>query len=138
MQWLSADSLGSPQNVSGLGKAFQIPIFIISLCLIQVYTNCFALHWTITKYITPSIACLYNRWDLMVIFSLPEGYKGNIIIPFHVFLFYSLLHCHAKVQILYTVVCKKDIEFVVNTCTCTDVFTILTSKNQSGGIYIWV
>ena len=43
----------------------------------------------------------------MVIFSLPEGYKGNIIIPFHVFLFYSLLHCHAKVQILYTVVCKK-------------------------------
>ena len=45
--------------------------------------------------------------------------------------------CYAKVQILYTVVCKKDIEFVVNTCTCTDVFTILTSKNQSGGIYIY-
>ena len=73
----------------------------------------------------------------MVIFSLPEGYKGNIIIPFHVFLFYSLLHCHDKVQILYTVVCKKT-EFAVNTCTCTDVFTILTSKNQSGGIYIYM
>ena len=27
------------------------------------------------------------------------------------------------------------VEVTVNTCTCTDVFTIITTKDQSGGIY---
>ena len=29
----------------------------------------------------------------------------------------------------------NNIEVTVNTCTCTDVFTIITTKDQSGGIY---
>ena len=29
----------------------------------------------------------------------------------------------------------NKIEVTVNTCTCTDVFTIITTKGQSGGIY---
>ena len=29
----------------------------------------------------------------------------------------------------------NNIEVTVNTCTCTDVFTIITTKGQSGGIY---
>ena len=28
----------------------------------------------------------------------------------------------------------SNIEVTVNTCTCTDVFTIITTKDQSGGI----
>ena len=29
----------------------------------------------------------------------------------------------------------NNVEVAVNTCTCTDVFTIITTKDQSGGIY---
>ena len=29
----------------------------------------------------------------------------------------------------------NNIEVTVNTCTCTDVFTIITTKDQSDGIY---
>ena len=29
----------------------------------------------------------------------------------------------------------NSIEVTVNTCTCIDVFTIITTKDQSGGIY---
>ena len=29
----------------------------------------------------------------------------------------------------------NNIEVTVNTCTCTDVFTIIPTKDQSGGIY---
>ena len=29
----------------------------------------------------------------------------------------------------------NNIEVTVNTCTCKDVFTIVTTKDQSGGIY---
>ena len=29
----------------------------------------------------------------------------------------------------------NNIEVTVNTCTCTDVFTIITTKDQSGRIY---
>ena len=46
------------------------------------------------------------------------------------FLVYNLLHCYTIVQILHTV---NNVE--VNTCTCTDVFTVLATKDQSGGIY---
>ena len=35
----------------------------------------------------------------------------------------------------YTELCVKNVEVTVNTCTCTDVFTIITTKDQSGGIY---
>ena len=41
---------------------------------------------------------------------------------------YSLLHCH----ILHAV---NNVEVTVNTCTCTGVFTLITTKDQSGGIY---
>ena len=46
------------------------------------------------------------------------------------FLVYNLLHCYTIVQILHTV---NNVE--VNTCTCTDVLTVVTTKDQSGGIY---
>ena len=48
------------------------------------------------------------------------------------FWFYSLLHCHNVIQILHTV---NNVEVTVNTCTCTDVFTVITTKDQSGRIY---
>ena len=48
--------------------------------------------------------------------------------PLHVFLAYSLLHCQTIVQILHTV---NNIEVTINTCTCTDVFTV---KNNKGPI----
>ena len=32
-------------------------------------------------------------------------------------------------------VAVNNIEITVNTCTCTDVFTVMTTKDQSGGIY---
>ena len=35
----------------------------------------------------------------------------------------------------YIQLCVNNIEVTVNTCTCTDVFTIMTTKDQSGGIY---
>ena len=52
------------------------------------------------------------------------------------YLVYSLLHCQTIVQILHRfTVTVNNIEVTVNTCTCTDVFTIITTKDQSGGIY---
>ena len=72
-----------------------------------------------------------------MIISLPEGYQGKLwlIIPPHVFLVYSLLHCQTIVQILHHfTVTVNNIQVTVNTCTCTDVFTV-TTKDQSGGIY---
>ena len=47
------------------------------------------------------------------------------------FLDYSLLQCQTRVQ----TVTVNNIEVTVNTCTCTDVFIIITTKNQSGGMY---
>ena len=35
----------------------------------------------------------------------------------------------------YFTVTVNNIEVTVNTCTCTDVFTMITTKDQSGGIY---
>ena len=29
----------------------------------------------------------------------------------------------------------NNIEVTINTCTCKDVFTVITTKDQSGGIY---
>ena len=75
-----------------------------------------------------------------MIISLPEGYKGNYSsqFPLHVLLIYSLLHYQTIVQILHHfhfTVTVTSAEVTVNTCTCTDVFAIITTKNQSGGIY---
>ena len=56
----------------------------------------------------------------------------------HVFLVYSLLHCQTIVQILHHfTVTVNNIEVTGNICTCTDVFTIITTKDQSGGIYMY-
>ena len=35
----------------------------------------------------------------------------------------------------YTQLCVNHVEVTVNTCTCTDVFTVITTKDQSGGMY---
>ena len=34
-----------------------------------------------------------------------------------------------------TQLCVNNIEVTVNTCTCTDVLTVITTRDQSGGIY---
>ena len=34
----------------------------------------------------------------------------------------------------YTQLCVNNVEITVNTCTCTDVFTVITTKDQSGWI----
>ena len=68
----------------------------------------------------------------------PQGYKGNYDykFPLHVFLVYSVLHCQTIVQILHHFsVTVNNIEVTINTCTCKDVFTVITTKDQSGGIY---
>ena len=49
----------------------------------------------------------------------------------HVFLVYSGLHCHTIV--IHQQLCVNNIEVTVNTCTCTDVFTVIT--NQVGYVY---
>ena len=46
---------------------------------------------------------------------------------------YSLLHYHTIVH--HFTVTVNNIEVTVNTCTCTDMFTVITTKDQSGGIY---
>ena len=46
---------------------------------------------------------------------------------------YCLLHCQTIVQSLHTV---NNVEVTVNTCTCTNVFTVITTKDQSGGITV--
>ena len=52
------------------------------------------------------------------------------------FLVYSLLQCQTIVWILHHfTVTVNNIEVTVSTCTCTDVFIIITTKNQSGGMY---
>ena len=43
---------------------------------------------------------------------------------------YSTLHCHTIVQILFV-----NTEVTVNTCTCTDLFAVITTKDQSDGVY---
>ena len=55
--------------------------------------------------------------------------------PLHVFLAYSPLHCYTIVQLLY-MLCVNNIEITVKTYICTDVFTVITTKDQSGGISI--
>ena len=63
--------------------------------------------------------------------SIPEGYKGKYGSQFSLHVFFGL-QCHTIVQILYTVVCKQC---RVIYCKCTDVFTVITTNDQSGGIY---
>ena len=58
------------------------------------------------------------------------------IIPSPCIFSYSLLHCQTIVQILHHLtVAVNSIEVTVNICSCTDVFTIITTKDKSGGIY---
>ena len=54
--------------------------------------------------------------------------------PLHIFLAYSTLHCYTIYR-FYTQLCVNNVEVTVNTCTCTDLFTVITTKDQSGGIY---
>ena len=48
---------------------------------------------------------------------------------------YDLIHCQTIVQILHHFAAINNIEVTINTCTCKDVFTVITTKDQSGGIY---
>ena len=73
-------------------------------------------------------------------FPFPEGYKKIIIIRTWLIINYFLsmylqftIHCYTIKQI-YTQLCVNNIEVTVNTCTGTDVFTVITIKDQSGGI----
>ena len=72
----------------------------------------------------------------------PCGLQGKYF-PLHVVLVYSLLHCQTVVQILHHfTVTVNDVEVTVNTCTCTDMFTIITIKDQSDGqvargLWLW-
>ena len=71
------------------------------------------------------------------IFPPKETQKKNMahIFSFHVILVYSSLHLpYYSTNILHIVVCN-NIEVTANTCTCTDVFTVITTKDESGGIY---
>ena len=34
----------------------------------------------------------------------------------------------------YIKLCVNNIEVTVNTCTCTDVFTVLATRDESGGM----
>ena len=64
-----------------------------------------------------------------MIISHPEGYKGN----------YGPSPCLQSTTLsdystdFTSFYCDSKVN--VNTCTCTDVFTIITTKDQSGGIY---
>ena len=43
-------------------------------------------------------------------------------------------HCQTIVTDFTSFYCDSKIEVTVNTCTCTDMFTVITTKDQSGGI----
>ena len=60
-----------------------------------------------------------------MVFSFPEGFETWLIT------YIFSLHCRT----FYLQLCINNIEVTVNTCTCTELFTIITTKNQSGGVY---
>ena len=46
------------------------------------------------------------------------------------------MHCHTLLYSFYILwLYVNFVEVTVNTCTCTDLFTVITTKDQSGGIY---
>ena len=49
----------------------------------------------------------------------------------NIVLYIDILH----VEIFYTQLCVNIIAFTVNTCRFTNVFTVITTKDESGGIY---
>ena len=64
------------------------------------------------------------------------------------FLVYSTLYCLASSQFFErawkrgyiipyysTELCVNNVQVAVNTCTCTGVFTVITTKDQPSGIY---
>ena len=62
---------------------------------------------------------------------------NSLSMYFYKTIVYSLLHCQTIVQILHHfAVTVNNIEVTVNICTCKDVFTIITTKDQSDGIYM--
>ena len=77
--------------------------------------------WTLTVIICP-LKATREIWLIIpspCIFSLQSTTLSDYIV--------QILH-HFSVTV-------NNIEVTVNTCTCTDVFTIITTKDQSGGIY---
>ena len=65
--------------------------------------------------------CHYHKWA-----EFTANYALSMLV-------YTTLHCHTIVQLLYS--CVNSIDVTVNICTCTDVFTITTTKDPSGGIH---
>ena len=107
--------------------------------LYNTHTSLFADQNSFTKNISHLVIsylvqfCLYNRWSLTVIFFLTEGYKESNSLYIY---FQFTVHYTAILQYtFYTQLCVNNIEVTVNTCTCTDVFTVITIKDQSGGVY---
>ena len=89
--------------------------------------------------------CLY-KWGLAVPWGLYKRNYGSWF-PFYVVLvtvhYTTILKCRFYTQLcvnnievtVNTCACACTIVFTVNTCTCIEVFTIITAKDQSGGIY---
>ena len=48
---------------------------------------------------------------------------------------YNSLYMYFYITIHYTQLCVNNVEVTVRICTCTDVFTVITTKNQSGERY---
>ena len=72
-----------------------------------------------------------------MIFLLSECYKENVTDNFLSMYFqFTVLYIAILKYRFYIELCENNVEVTVNTCTCTDVFTITTTKDQSGGIYI--
>ena len=66
----------------------------------------------------------------------PWGLQGKLWLIFPSPCVFSLQSTTFIVQNLHHfTVTVNNIEVTVNTCTCTDVLTVITTKDQSGGIY---
>ena len=61
-------------------------------------------------------------WGVLVVVESLMGSNGGVMIKSVLYKFHKQL-------------CVNNIKVTVNTCTCTNVFTVITTKDQSGGIY---
>ena len=74
---------------------------------------------------------------------MPRGLQreSGSLFSLDVFLAYSPLHVHLYYSTNFTHSCVyiNNAEVTVNTCICTDVFTVITTKHQQKDIYaLWL
>ena len=72
----------------------------------------------------------HNSLSMYLYFTI--HYIAILQFPFHVFIVYCPLHCHTAIVLTYTQLCVNN---TVSTCTRTDAFMVITTKDQSGGMY---